>query len=378
MKSNFIVICWWLLLLAACDQQQAAPPPLDFAAVLGVNNDPGFKQAVAVRDFSFPDDHGAHPDYRIEWWYFTGNLATPDGREFGYQFTLFRNAITAADNGVQSGKDSNWRTSQVYMAHATLSDVATGGFHHDEQFSRGALGLAGVTARPLRLWLQQWSVASQVDQCRDCLTVEITVAARDFRMQLQLNNTRSPVLHGDHGLSAKSINAGDASYYYSYTRIQTNGQIVLGENIYPVSGASWFDHEWSSSALASGQQGWDWFGLQLADQTEIMIYRLRSLSATGRDFFSGSLVHNGGLRILAGEEIGINAINKWRSPATGVTYPSAWEVAVPGYRMTITPKMPDQELNASFRYWDGAVRIRGDAAGQPVTGQGYVELTGYR
>ena len=381
--SKPVFACFFLALLAACNgSQPESPPVLTVTAALGGVGQNGFKKAEVVREFIFPEDHGSHPEYKTEWWYFTGNVATAGGRQFGYQFTLFRNAIAAIaesdGTGGQRQTGSNWATSQIYMAHAALSDIESGEFYHDEQFSRDALGLAGTGIRPFKLWLQQWSVTGKEDRCPDCFILEVAVAARGFRLQLQLNNTQPIVLHGERGLSAKSTVPGNASYYYSYTRLQTNGQVFLGATGYPVSGESWFDHEWSTSALARGQDGWDWFAMQLSNRVEIMIFRLRHRTDPHQDYLYGSLVHDSGaLQTLDAGTIAMQALHTWRSPASGVSYPSAWDIHLPGYRLTITPKMPDQEITNSFRYWEGAVAIAGTADGQTITGHGYVELTGY-
>ena len=375
---------FWLLpvvLAGGCSgpQQQG---PLTVATALAGGGNTGYRKADAVRKFVFPEDHGSHPSFKSEWWYFTGNVKTANGREFGYQFTIFRNAIrpggtAAADNAADTG--SHWNTNQIYMAHAALSDIRNGRFYYDEQFSRGVLGMAGAVVRPLRVWLNQWSVTGRDNPCQDCFAVELTVAARDFRLQMQLNNTRDVVLHGQQGLSAKSPDPGNASYYYSFVRLQTNGRIIFGDNTYPVSGDSWFDHEWSSSALARDQQGWDWFGLQLSNNTEIMLYRLRNDTDAGRDFYYGSLIQAGSaLHTLGGKGIKIHGLDSWLSPVSGVRYPTAWRIDLPGFRLTVNPKMPNQELNTSIRYWEGAVRVSGTAGRGKVTGEGYVELTGYR
>lgn len=379
-----------VVLAVSCSapQQQNPAAPLTVAGALTGGGNAGYRKADRVRKLVFPEDHGSHPGYKTEWWYFTGNVKTANGRKFGYQFTIFRNALHPGDTAVQeaagaSGKvaktGSRWNTSQIYMAHAALSDISNGRFYYDQQFSRGVLGMAGAQARPFRVWLDQWSVAGRGNPCQDCFAVELTVAARDFRLQMQLNNTRDVVLHGQQGLSAKSLDPGNASYYYSYVRLQTNGRIILGNNTYPVSGDSWFDHEWSSSALALDQQGWDWFALQLSNRSEIMLYRLRNDDDPGRDFYYGSLIQAGGSpRTLGGKDIKIDTLSYWHSPVTGVRYPSAWAIELPGLRLSVTPKMPNQELNTSIRYWEGAVRVSGTAGQADVTGEGYVELTGYR
>lgn len=362
---------------------------LTVAEALAAGDTDGYAKADKVRRFVFPDDHGSHPGFKTEWWYFTGNVKTVSGREFGYQFTIFRNAIrhdgysgtgeAAVKTGNAADSASNWLTSQIYMAHAALSDIQARRFYYDEQFSRAVLGMAGATASPVRVWLNNWSVSGRDNSCQDCFAVELAVKAKDFRLQLQLNNTQPVVLHGRQGLSAKSPVPGNASYYYSYTRLQTNGRIILADNSsYPVTGDSWFDHEWSSSALAPGQQGWDWFSLQLSNRSEIMLYRLRNDNNPDRDYYYGSRVSAGGaLKTLNGREISIHSLDSWRSPATGISYPESWNIELPGLRLTVTPKMPDQEVNNSIRYWEGAVSVTGTSENGGVTGQGYVELTGY-
>ena len=375
-----------VILAGACSgpPQQNPAAPLTVAEALTGGSNTDYRKADTARKLVFPEDHGSHPGYKTEWWYFTGNVQTVDGREFGYQFTIFRNAIRPGDSaGTQAtaaaNTGSHWDTSQIYMAHAALSDITTGRFYYDEQFSRGVLGMAGAVARPFRVWLDDWTVSGRDNPCQDCFAVELTVATRDFRLQMQLNNTQDVVLQGQQGLSAKSPDPENASYYYSYTRLQTNGRIILDNNAYPVSGESWFDHEWSSSALARDQQGWDWFSLQLSNRTEVMLYRIRNRNDADRDYYYGSLIQAGGvLHTLAGKDINIHSLNSWRSPVSGVRYPSAWSIEFPGFRLAITPKMPNQELNTSIRYWEGAVGVSGTSGQENITGEGYVELTGYR
>lgn len=386
--NKLLALCTAVMLSACSGPQQQAPrAAMSLAAALSVGDNAAYRQADKVRKFVFPQDHGEHPGFKTEWWYFTGNVKTASGREFGYQFTIFRNAIkpVAAVNGsaVKTAHTppfaADWDTSQVYMAHAALSDIANGKFYYDEQFSREALGLAGATASPLKVWLNQWSATGKGKPCRDCFAVELTVPARDFRLQIQLNNTHAMVLQGDRGLSAKGPAPGNASYYYSYTRLQTTGRITLAGTSYLVTGDSWFDHEWSSSALGPDQEGWDWFGLQLSDRSEIMLYRLRHVYDPDQDYYSGSLIHaDGTVETLSARDIKIYTLNSWRSPATGVTYPSAWDIKLPGLLLSVTPKMPNQEVNTSIRYWEGAVAVHGTSAGEKIRGQGYVELTGYR
>jgi len=389
--SLFPPVFLLVVLGSSCSGPQREGPAasMTLASALAAGDSEGYEQADVVREITFPDDHGSHPGFKTEWWYFTGNVKTVTGREFGYQFTIFRYAIRPGDitatgttavtteNGTNDA--SNWNTSQVYMAHAALSDIKTGKFYYDEQFSRGALGMAGATSMPFRVWLDQWSASGRENLCQDCFALEVTVAAREFQLHMQLNNTQPAVLHGRQGLSVKSPVSGKASYYYSYTRLQTTGRLLLNDNSsYPVTGDSWFDHEWSSSALARDQQGWDWFALQLSDRSEIMLYRLRNDNDPAQDFYYGSLIQDGAVQqTLAGKDINIHTLKSWHSPVSAIHYPAAWTIELPKHRLTVTPKMPDQEVNNSIRYWEGAVAVRGTSGDGTVTGQGYVELTGY-
>jgi predicted secreted hydrolase len=344
-----------------------APVPTDLS---------GYARAVEPRDWQFPRDFGPNPEFLTEWWYYTGNIGTEDGRRFGYQFTIFRRSITptAADGG-------EWRTNQLYMAHLGLSDVEGGRFFHQERFSRGSAGLAGAQSEPLyRVWLEDWEVVAldadaQQTQIRAHFDDDGTRVALDFT----LDQAKPPALQGVDGLSAKSGEIGNASYYYSLTRLLTSGTITIGGEQFAVTGASWKDHEFSTSALGSDALGWDWFGLQLDDNRELMIGQIRLISG-GRDpYFGGLLVNpDGTTRYLPPEDFTIEATGSWTSPHTGAIYPSGWRIAVQmpdggTLDLVATPQLLDQELHGGgIAYWEGTVRLSGDA-----TGYGYAELTGY-
>lgn len=346
---------------------------MSVTTLLSDNNTAGFRKADQPRALHFPRDHGVHADYKNEWWYFTGNLRSETGREFGFQFTLFRHALapTATDSA------SAWSSRQIYLAHAALSDIENGEFLHSERFSRGALGLAGVQHTPFRAWLNDWQVSSLA---ANGFENELTVKTETFALHLRLSNSQELVLQGNQGLSAKSATPGNASYYYSYVRLKAQGEVTLAGERVQVSGESWFDHEWSTSALEQEQAGWDWFSLQLSDQSELMLFQLRDKRDTAKNYLSGSVIAaNGDVRQLGQGDFQIRATSTWTSPSSGVRYPSRWEVLVPSLdaRLTVRPKMPNQEMRLSFRYWEGAVDVNGAIAGTPVRGNGYVELSGY-
>jgi predicted secreted hydrolase len=333
----------------------------------------GYSRAIDPREWDFPLDYGAHPDFQTEWWYYTGNLADASGRRFGYQFTIFRRAISPTEDDTAS----EWRTNQLYMAHFAVSDVGGDQFFHDERFSRGGAGLAGADIEPnYRVWLGSWQVVGLND---DDTQTRLTAATDAVALDLTLDQTKPPALQGDNGLSAKSAEAGNASYYYSLTRLQTNGTVTIGDEVFTVSGASWMDHEFGTSALGGGAQGWDWFGLQLDDNRELMVGQIRQADGAKDPYFGGLLINaDGSTQYLPADAIAITSTSTWTSPHTGAIYPAGWNISVDlgsddPLDLTLAPQIADQELHGGgIAYWEGTVRISGDA-----TGYGYAELTGY-
>jgi len=337
-------------------------------------DDKGFARAFKPRELSFPADHGAHNTYRTEWWYFTGNLKNPQDRKFGYELTFFRFAL-AAETPVSK---SAWRNNQLYMAHLTLTDVKEDRFYTAERFSRAGNDLAGASIKKYRVWLYDWSATTQGDSD---FPLRLYANSDDFAIDLLLTSPKGYVLQGDQGLSQKSPEPGNASYYYSYTRLATQGYISIAGNQFAVTGDSWMDREWSTSALSDEQSGWDWFALQLSDNTELMFYQLRRKDGLPDNNSSGSVVPADNSKIpLKVKDVTIKILDKWKSPHSKITYPSRWYLTVPGQKLEIDviPLINDQELNVSYRYWEGAVSVIGTKNGKPISGQGYVELAGYK
>ena len=330
-----------------------------------------YTRAIEPWDWQFPRDHGAHPDFQTEWWYYTGNLATDDGRRFGFQFTIFRRAISPLD----PGSNSEFRTSNVYMAHFTISDIADQRFYHDLRYSRGGAGLAGATDDPrYRVWLEDWQVVAENDDATD---QRILAANDDFALNVTLEQVKPPALQGDKGLSPKSEQIGNASHYYSLTRLVTRGTITVGAESFSVSGNTWMDHEFSTSALGDQAQGWDWFGLIFDNDSELMIGQIRQIDGSVEPAFGGLLVFpDGSTRTLDADDFTISVTDTWNSPHTNADYPAGWDVQIlgdKGFRFRVTPMQADQELHgAGIQYWEGAVQVSGD-----VSGYGYAELTGY-
>ncbi|MBZ0284078.1 MAG: carotenoid 1,2-hydratase [Anaerolineae bacterium] len=333
-----------------------------------------YKRAVDPWNWEFPKDFGAHPEFQTEWWYYTGNIEDADGRRFGYQFTIFRRAILPESFDTTS----EWRTDQVYMAHFAVSDIEGGQYYHEQRFSRGGADLAGATADPLyHVWLEDWQIIAEDDQAAQ---TRISANAESFAVDLTLEQTKPPALQGQNGLSPKSAEPGNASYYYSLSRLLTEGTIRVGDQTFTVTGTTWKDHEFSTSALGTNALGWDWFGLQLDDDRELMLGQIRLNDGEREPAFGGLLVNpDGTTRYLKSTDFTFEVTGTWQSPHTGATYPAGWNITIDTgddapLNLTVTPLLADQELHGSggTDYWEGAVQIGGD-----VTGYGYAELTGY-
>jgi predicted secreted hydrolase len=356
-----------------------SPRPLgaSLVAAAAPGNDAGFARADGPRALVFPQDHGPHDDFRTEWWYYTGNLTAETGERFGYQLTFFRRALLPP--GERAVRPSEWAAEQVYMAHFALTDGSNGQHRSFERLERGAAGLAGAQAEPYRVRLDNWSV-EEVAGGSNGSPARLQASADDIVLDLTLRDLKGPVLQGDRGYSRKGPEPGNASTYYSLPRIATGGTVSVGGRTFAVDGLSWMDHEFGTSALGADQAGWDWFSLQLDNDYELMVFQLRRADGGVDPFSSGTLIApDGTTRTLGPGDFALQPAGRWRSPRTGATYPSGWVLTVPAadLRLTITPLLADQEMNVSYTYWEGAVQAGGTMAGKPVSGSGYVELTGY-
>jgi predicted secreted hydrolase len=333
-----------------------------------------FKKAIAPQPWHFPQDFGAHEDYQTEWWYYTGNLETADGRPFGFQLTFFRQAL--APTGQPVDAQSHWRGNQVYSAHFTISDIANEAFYPYERFSRGVVGLAGAESPPYQVWLEDWSAAETEPG-----TVQLQAQTADVGLHLTVQQTRPPVLQGDRGLSVKGVEPGNASYYYSLVQQPTTGTITVHDQTFQVKGVTWKDHEYSTSSLSPGTVGWDWFSVQLDDGAALMLYLLRHEDGTPEQTSAGMFIAADGQQTpLAPQDWSVKVLNTWKSPTSGATYPAKWLITIPTLQLSLQGQalMPNQELNTSTaRYWEGAVAFQGDRNDQPLMAKGYVELTGY-
>ncbi len=367
--------------------REAAPPPSSSSRLSELLSDAGregYAQAIEGREFRFPADHGPHPEFRNEWWYLTGNLDSDTGRRFGYELTIFRFALTP-ETGTAADARSAWRSNQVYIGHFALTDATRRRFHVAQRFSRGSLGLAGASAEPFRGWIDDWSIAGTrsggavTSGYRFGRPWRLQAGDGDIALSLTLTPQKAPVLNGVDGLSQKAAAPGNASYYYSITRLHTEGTVQSGDEAFRVSGLSWLDREWGSNALSKEQRGWDWFALQLSDGSDLMYYRLRRIDGGEDSHSAGMLTRDDGSTVpLSHADLDIEVLETWESPHGG-DYPVAWQVTVPQLelQLNIEPVMNAQELVTTVRYWEGAVDVTGRRGDEPVFGRGYVELTGY-
>jgi len=366
-----IAVCLLLgLMLAACDKAPTESA-LDLSAALGGQPEQGFSRAIEPRTFQFPRDHAAHPTFRNEWWYITGNLSDENNNRYGYQVTLFR--IAQAPKPPDS--QSNWATNQIWMAHVALTDVSANTHWHEQRLARGAVGLAGQTDHPFRVWLEDWQI---IGTAQGDFPWTIELQTKQFGMQLQLSSHKPVVLQGDKGLSQKSSEPGNASYYYSLTRLYTQGEIQQGDQRHLVSGWSWLDREWSTSALGVDQVGWDWFSLQLQEQQEMMFYRLRKQNGETDKYSAGKwIMPNGTSQSLGANDVVLQPLRYWTSPS-GRRYPLSWKLQIPGRQeqFIVEALVDDQEMATGIYYWEGAVKVSSVATNQ-LLGYGYLEMTGY-
>jgi predicted secreted hydrolase len=343
------------------------------AALLTETNPPaGFAYAREPRAFVFPDDHGEHPDYRSEWWYFTGNVNDGE-RAFGFQLTLFRFALRPG--GAAAG--SPWRSNQVYLAHFAVSDLDNEKFYASERRARPALDQAGVSTNPVAVWLRDWRMERSDGEAE---IWRLHAAHEHAAIDLRLQAERAIVAQGDRGLSHKSATPGNASYYYSIPRFAATGTVSIDGTRHDVGGAAWFDHEWSTSALAEDQVGWDWFSLQLDDGRELMFYQLRDVHGRADPASHGVLINrDGSSTTLRSTQITLSVLDYWRSGASGARYPADWRIRIVdhGLDLRVRPRMAAQEWHDNFTYWEGAVTATGTADGVTIAGRGYVELVGY-
>jgi len=349
---------------------------------VSADSDP-FTQAREGYRYQFPRDHGSHDTFRTEWWYYTGNLTAKDGRAFGYQLTFFRRGIP--QDQVET-LPSKWSITQLYLAHFAVSDLQKGGFHYAEKLSRAALGKAGAEAERLHVWIDRWRIETHGPQAsgRDASAQILEASEGDLAIALTVVPDKPLVVHGTAGISRKGTENGQSSHYYSWTNLATRGRLTIGGESFEVTGTSWMDHEFGSADLSPDLVGWDWFSLQMADQTEVMLYRLRRADGSAHPVSSGTFIErDGGAHPLSLKDFTLEPTTFWISPLSHARYPQRWRLTVPSRNLTLEliPRMHEQELRTNrstqVTYWEGAIESVGTSGGKPITGLGYMELTGY-
>lgn len=334
-----------------------------------------FRRALPGYRFTFPRDHASHPEFKAEWWYYSGHLRSEEGLLFGYQLTFFRVGI---DPSLRGDSRSRWVVRHLYFAHFALSDLQQRRFLYWEHRSRGALGSAGASTEAFKVWNGTWAATG------DGKAHHLTASVEGHAVDLTLILSKPPAIHGRNGVSQKAEGLGHASHYYSLSRMPTDGTLTFEGKRYSVTGSSWMDHEFGSNQLTPSQVGWDWFALQLNNQTELMLYQIRQVTGRPDPHSSGSLIHpDGRVEHLPLSAFRLEAQEVWQSEKSGGRYPVRWRVQVPEHRidLTVEAAFPSQELDTygstQVTYWEGSVRVGGTADGRPISGVGYLEMTGY-
>jgi len=333
-----------------------------------------WREAAPGYAYVFPRDHASHPDFKVEWWYYTGNVTAKDGRRFGYQLTFFRVGVDPAP-----ANPSKWAIRDLFMTHLAVSDPSRKRYRYGERLSRGGPGLAGADVDRYRVWNDDWT-ASLDAQGRHVLRA----SDKGMAIDLTLNEGKPPIVHGVGGISQKGAQAGNASHYYSLTRMPTRGAITVDGERVEVSGESWMDHEFGTSFLEPDQRGWDWLSIQLADGRELMVYQLRRADGSRDPRSSGTLVGaDGRATHLSVADFSLAPGGPTYRSANGASYPIAWTLAIPSQSLdlVITTPLNSQELSlegsTGVTYWEGLIDVTGLAGGRPVEGRGYLEMTGY-
>lgn len=389
-KALFLSFVHFSFLLPLCALWLILPPA-------SVAQSP-YRPALPGYRYSFPRDHFSHPAYQTEWWYYTGNLTASDGHRFGFELTFFRQAVS------REPASTPWDIRDFYVAHLALSDLSGGRFYHFERVNRAGPSLAGADECNSRIWNGNWEILwKDADQ-------QLQAIAENFELHIALHSEKPPVIHGENGVSQKAAGRGQASHYYSLTRLAASGAILLGGESLRVSGLAWMDHEFFTHQLTAEQAGWDWISLQLDDHTELMLFEIRRKDGSIDPFSSGTYIDGAGrATALHREDFLLEPEAKsWQSAASGATYPIRWRAGIPrlGIQLEISTALPNQELAAARpdspsaahssarrvsarssglvpTYWEGAISVAGSRKGAKAAGStaihgvGYLEMTGY-
>lgn len=336
----------------------------------------GFRLAEPGYTFRFPFDHGSHPEYRTEWWYTTGHLTTASGHRFGFELTFFRVGVNPKAVGPPA---TAWDLHDLGLAHFAITDVDGGKFRYYEKLNRFSPYTAGAATERLDVFNEGWRLWMKPDG-----TIRLVAAEDGDALDLVLHSRKPPVIHGENGVSIKAEGKGYASHYYSLTRIDASGTIRAAGKQESCTGIAWMDHEFGSSTLRENQAGWDWYSVQLDNDSELMLYIMRRKDGTPDTTSSGSLVLSDGSVVpLHHGDFRVEAKGSWKSPRSGAVYPMGWKITVPSVDLSldVREELKDQELitahSTRVTYWEGSVVVDGRQGTSAVTGVGYVEMTGY-
>jgi predicted secreted hydrolase len=352
---------------AACGLASLLMPWL-LALIAPVHAEVNYPPVVPGVDLEFPRDEGAHPDYRIEWWYVTGWLQDETGAPLGFQVTFFR-----VRSGLGESNPSRFAPRQILFGHAAVADPAYGRLRHAERSARAGFDLAYAREGRVDVRLDDWLLRQDGDR------YAALVKGEDFSLRLDLDRVQTPLLQGDRGYSRKGPSPAQASFYYSLPQLRVSGEIVVDGRARQVTGEAWFDHEWSSDVMDEQARGWDWMGVNLDDGGALMVFRMRDAQGGARWAAATLRSPDGSVRTFAPDEIAWTPIRNWRSPRTGAEYPVSWRVRVGDREFVAEPLLDDAELDSRSStgtiYWEGPIRLR--APGGAPLGRGYLELTGY-
>jgi predicted secreted hydrolase len=337
-----------------------------------------FRPALPGYEFDLPRDHFAHPEFELEWWYYTGNVETEAGRRFGFELTFFRNAVERDEPAT-----SVWDVDQLYLAHFAVTDVERQQFFNAERLNRQGPGIAGAHLDESMIWNGNWHV-EWLDPIDPLGTQVLRAVSSDVSLELDLTPDKPAVINGQNGVSQKAAGSGKASHYITFTRLIAIGEIHIGEESFAVGGSAWMDHEFSTNSMGADQAGWDWLSIQLEDNTELMLYRLRRTDGSTDEHSAGTFVSaDGTSQHLTAADFAVTPSERWTSPATGGRYPLNWKVEVPrlGLSLVATTPLASQEIvptnGRGPTYWEGAIDVIGKSEEGNIGGVGYLEMTGY-
>jgi len=370
---------------------QAKPEPLEMAGQSNLSevseqipnhqptheNTNPYEAALPGYTFSFPNDHASHPTYKTEWWYYTGHLETEQHQKLGYELTFFRIGVPLRNPPLRTA----WSLQNLYAAHFAISDEQHKQFEVAEKLNRRHVGAAGAADNRYWVFNEDWFVV-QPDPTQG--KFHLQADNEKYKIDLWLAAQKPVVIHGMDGVSQKADCKGCASHYYSYTRLATSGKLWQNGKPTKVTGLSWMDHEFGSNQLTEKQTGWDWFSIQLDNNTELMLYVLRNQDKTLDPNSSGTLIDaDGKSKHIKASDFKITSSKTWKSNKTQGVYPMNWEIDIPTEKLhlKLTPTFEAQELvtnrSTQVAYWEGSTQVEGTLDTQPIKGQAYVEMTGY-